>query len=53
MILPACIMMLHFLSNQYTIQWHIAFVVQWNLSITDLRIKDTSVIRTADEGPER
>ena len=27
--------------------------LQWNLSITDLRIKDTSVIQTADEGPER
>ena len=27
-------------------------VVQWNLSITALRIKDTSVIRTAIDGPK-
>ena len=27
--------------------------LQWNLSITALRIKDTSVIQTVDKGPER
>ena len=27
--------------------------IQWNLSITDLQIKDTSVIRTPTDGPKQ
>ena len=52
---------LHILNNftpasheRYTYKIHDNIIlIQWNLSITALRIKDTSVIRTAIDSPKR